>query len=575
MRDLRLWLEASAARNPLVCVALSALAGILWVEHGNILGLWILATTMLAWTLVRPARWKLLLATGLVFGCIHEVCLNETSHHPLRQVLKPGQRVTAVVRGHFVQVALGADETPGRQKTLLEATEILLPTRHLKITGATGLRIWIDTYDAGPGGGLYELQGSLSLVQRPWNPGLFDPVQTALRQGLVGEMNPMRCELQGEPQVSLRLELLRYASVCRHWITQQLALGIEDQEIPRTLVTTMALGTAESDATDLEEPFRNSGTLHVFAVSGLHVGLLAAIGWTFLRCTGLGRGRATVVLIPLLFGYAFITGWVPSAARAAFMAAIMLAAPLLNRQSRLLNSLGAAALILLATDTLQLFQVGFQLSFGVLAAIALGARWLSQPLEPLTELDPFMPQSLANWRQNLGVWMRRQTLSLLTTSTAAWAGSVPLMIHHFHTCTPVSVIANGLLVPLSFASLLTVALSLVAAVCQMSWVQECLNHANWLLAHLMMSSATLFSSIPGSHFPLSPASLTPAPLASLSVLSMPPGEGAQVLMSGGQTWLLDCGGVQHHRRNLYANPEASYSGRSGFQSCHPAKHPCT
>lgn len=549
MRDWRSWLGTGLVRNPLALVALAAMAGIALVELGWGAGIGILASLMLVWTLWRPCLWRLLVAGGLVYGAVHQAGLAETTEHPLRDILKPGQRVSAVVRGEFQRVALNEDGAPGRQRTILHATEVLLPTRRIKITGVTGLRVWMDPSSKALVGGIYELRGSLSLVQRPWNPALFDPVQTALRQGIVGELGPdqIRCL---HPHFSLQLALLHVAADCRQWIARQLALGIEDQEMPRTLVTTMALGTAESDATDLEEPFRNSGTLHVFAVSGLHVGLLAAIGWTFLRCTGLRRGRATAVLIPLLFGYAFITGWVPSAARAAFMAAIMLAGPLLNRQSRLLNSLGAAALILLAFDSLQLFQVGFQLSFGVLAAIAVGARWLARPLEPLTELDPFLPPSLANWRQNFSVNIRRHGASLLTTSTAAWIGSVPLMIHHFHTCTPVSVLANGLLVPLSFLSLLTVALSLLAALCQLSWIQICFNHANWLWAHLMLASASGFSALPGSHFPLSPSSLRPAPVATLSVLSMPPGEGTQVLSTAGQTWLLDCGGVQHHRRNL-------------------------
>jgi competence protein ComEC len=77
-----------------------------------------------------------------------------------------------------------------------------------------------------------------------------------------------------------------------------------------------------------------------------------------------------------------------------------------------------------------------------------------------------------------------------------------------------------------------------------------LNHTNWLWAHLMMASASAFSALPGGHFPLSPSCLSPAPVATLSVLSMPPGEGCQVLSTAGQTWLLDCGGVQHHRRNI-------------------------
>lgn len=549
MRDPRLWLGPGAARNPLALVALAAVVGIGLVELGW--GAWIAipAGPMLVWTWLRPAFWRLLLAAGLVYGAVHETGLQETTRHPLRELLQPGQRITAVVLGEFQRVTLNEDDEPGWRQAVLLATEVRLPTRRVRITGVTGLRVWMDPSSTPLSGGVYELRGSLSLVQRPWNPALFDPVQTALRQGIVGEFSPQHCHAVA-PRFSLRLALLRFAADCRQWIAGQLALGIEDAEMPRTLVTTMALGTAESDVTGLEEPFRNSGTLHVFAVSGLHVGLLAAIGWTFLRCTGLRRGRATAVLIPLLFGYAFITGWVPSAARAAFMAAILLAGPLLDRQSRLLNSLGAAALILLACDSLQLFQVGFQLSFGVLAAIGIGARWLSRPVAPLTELDPFLPPALANWQQKLSVNIRRHCASLLTTAAAAWIGSAPLMVHHFHACTPVSVLANGLLVPLSFLSLLTVALSLVAALFQMTWIQVCLNHTNWLWAHLMMASASAFSALPGGHFPLSPSCLSPAPVATLSVLSMPPGEGCQVLSTAGQTWLLDCGGVQHHRRNL-------------------------
>lgn len=549
MRDSRSWLGPGGARNPLALVALAAILGIGLVEVGW--GAWIpiFAGFTLIWVLLRPALWRLLLAAGLVYGAVHETGLQETTRHPLRALLKPGQRVTAVVIGEFQRVAIREDAKSGRQQVILRASEIQLPTRRVAITGLTGLRVWIDTSSTDVSGGIYELKGSLSLVQRPWNPALFDPVQTALRQGIVGEFSPQQSRCMS-PRFSLRLVMLRLAADCREWIERQLAMGMEDQEMPRTLVTTMALGTAESDVTGLEKPFRNSGTLHVFAVSGLHVGLLAAIGWAFLRCTGLRRTGATAVLIPLLFGYAFITGWVPSAARAAFMAAILLTGPLLNRQSRLLNSLGAAALILLAGDSLQLFQVGFQLSFGVLAAIAVGTPWLARPLEPLTELDPFLPPSLANWRQNFSMNIRRHCASLLTTSTAAWLGSAPLMIHHFHACTPVSVVANGLLVPLSFLSLLTVALSLVSALFHLTWLQVCFNHANWLWAHLMLASATGFSALPGGHFPLSPASLKPAPMATLSVLSMPPGEGAQVLSSGGQTWLLDCGGVQHHRRNI-------------------------
>ena len=91
-----------------------------------------------------------------------------------------------------------------------------------------------------------------------------------------------------------------------------------------------------------------------------------------------------------MFVYAYITGWVPSAARAALMSSLMLMAPVFCRDSRTLNSLGAAALLLLATGTLQMFQAGFQLSFVVLGAIAIGARPMAKPFQEWMKLDPFL-----------------------------------------------------------------------------------------------------------------------------------------------------------------------------------------
>ncbi|MEZ5302109.1 MAG: ComEC/Rec2 family competence protein [Verrucomicrobiales bacterium] len=73
----------------------------------------------------------------------------------------------------------------------------------------------------------------------------------------------------------------------------------------------MALGESSGAPEEVEEAFRASGSLHVFAVSGLHVGIFGLIAWLFILPMRLPRRWAVLALIPCLFGYAFITGWRP------------------------------------------------------------------------------------------------------------------------------------------------------------------------------------------------------------------------------------------------------------------------
>ncbi len=544
--------------NPLAMLASCAVLGVLVADRESADQVWwwlvgaLLVTTA---TLRRPNTWMLAAATGLTFGFIHLACLSSARDHPLRAYLKPTERVTATLHGNFVRGPMIRDDSPGLKQARFRVEAIDLPTRGRRFVGAAEVKVWVTDREFVPQGGAYRLEGTLSLVQRSWNPSTFDPEITALNQGVIAEFYPRKTELV-KSSFSPRLTLLRWAEMSRQWISEQLSHGIENEEMPRTLITTMALGTSEVKSTELQEPFRRSGTLHVFAVSGLHVALLATIGWLLLRPLGVGRLRAIVILAPSMFVYAYITGWVPSAARAALMSSLMLMAPVFCRDSRTLNSLGAAALLLLASGTLQMFQPGFQLSFVVLGAIAIGARPLAQPFRKWTELDPFIPPRVATPMQRFWPWARSWLVTTLATSGSATLGSLPFMMSHFHSCTPIAVISNAVLVPLSEGSLFLVTLSLIAGASGLHLIQIWLNNANWLVAHAMMGSATFFASIPGGNFEVAPPSFKEQPLAKFDVLSMPTGEGAQVLMSKDQSWMFDVGSARSFKRAI--NPLLRY-----------------
>src|SRR5205085_6608466 len=193
-----------------------------------------------------------------------------------------------------------------------------------------------------------------------------------------------------------------------------------------------------------------TGTLHLFAVAGLHVGIVAALLWMLATVAGLSRKSAAVFIIPMLLFYAAITGLHISSIRAAVMASIMIGGFFFERKAFLFNSLAAAAFFLLCWNANELFSTGFQLSFAVVGAIILFADPFAEFLQRWTAPDPFLPRSLLRGpRLRMHVafeWLCRGT----GVSLAAWVGSLPLVLWYFYIVTPISLVANLIVVPIAF-----------------------------------------------------------------------------------------------------------------------------
>ncbi|OYW78211.1 MAG: hypothetical protein B7Z37_00820, partial [Verrucomicrobia bacterium 12-59-8] len=438
--------------NPLLVLALVAVCGILAAEAGwlNAHAGWFLMVTtlLLSAALLGGRSWPLIFGCLMVFAFIHTTRMEETFRHPLRLALQQqGRPVPATIRGSL----LPEFDTTGDERTsaLCTTQKIEIPAAGIVMEQAATLRVRLPKGVRFPGAGVYELHGSIYLPRTASNPGTFDAQEHALRMGRVARFDIVRMRRLGESGEALWCAFLETAEHCRQWISRQLTQDLEEDPQTVAVLRAMALGMSAEADDEIEDAFRNSGTLHVFAVSGLHVGLLGFIVLTLLRQTGMRRSISLWVVICIVFAYAFVTGWRPSAARAAFMVAIYLSAALVDRESSLQNSLGAAALLLLAADPQQLFMPGFQLSFGVLWLSAIGSAPLLEKLLPFTRLDPFLPTQLANWRQRTWSKCRLWLATTLSVSFAAWIGSLPFILGHFQSVTPVAVLANCVLVPLS------------------------------------------------------------------------------------------------------------------------------
>ncbi len=252
------------------------------------------------------------------------------------------------------------------------------------------------------------------------------------------------------------------------------------------LLSAVLFGQREHLPEEIEHNFQRAGAGHLMAVSGLHVGLVAALILGFWRRLGL-RGRLPLILaIMMVFGYAYLTGMRPSSLRAAIMVSITLGALLLERERDLPTVLAIAALITLFINPLLLFTIGFQLSYAATLVLIYAYRPLENLLKQIN-----CPCIL---------------ISPLALTMAAQLGVLPLCVYYFQHLPTGAIIFNLLLLPLIA---FVVGLGLCGAL--LSLIIPALGaYVLWASRPLLelMLLITGWSSLPGFYIALYPPGLT-------------------------------------------------------------------
>lgn len=292
------------------------------------------------------------------------------------------------------------------------------------------------------------------------------------------------------------------------WAKKTLALGLGQEDAPLRLVWTLALDWKAPLTEAVEEPFMKAGTYHIFAVDGLRIGLLAMIGIVLLRVLHWPRALSGFLVIPAIWGYAALTGWPASAIRAAIMMTIVIVGWASRRPADLVNSLFAAALIILAWEPAQLFQPGFQLSFVVVLCIALLLPLIQNAFKAIvSRKDPFLPGALQpRWPAPLYA-ATGYAFDTAAMSLAAFLGSMPLAAAYFHLFTPVGILANLVVVPITALALMSSIGSLFTG----AWIPAAavlFNHASWFFMKCIITFSLWASQCPYGSFNVS----TPRPV---------------------------------------------------------------
>jgi len=220
------------------------------------------------------------------------------------------------------------------------------------------------------------------------------------------------------------------------------------------------LGQQDELDSETRDSFASAGVMHVLAVSGLHLGIIMLI-LTFvlkpIKKVRYGKQGYLVLILLIIWFFAFFTGLSPSVFRAAVMFSFIIVGMEMQRETSIYQSLMVSAFILIICDPYIIFQIGFQLSYLAVLSIVY--------IQPKIYKLIYIPNR----------WLDK-TWQILAVSLAAQIGTFPLSIYYFHQFPNYFLLSNVLIIPLTFIVLM-VALVYVITI----WIPILSEMMLWIL----------------------------------------------------------------------------------------------
>ncbi|MBI2842528.1 MAG: ComEC/Rec2 family competence protein [Armatimonadetes bacterium] len=309
-------------------------------------------------------------------------------------------------------------------------------------------------------GEVIRIRTRLSRPSAPSNPGDFSWRDYLARRGIY-----TTAYIRSDKQIErLRSETPNYAVAFALRAREHLAESIGRNMPPdeASVVIGIDLGTYTVLPDRLLANFKKTGTLHLLAASGFNCAVLVVVfGFILTRIVRLPRKWINLTLIGILVFYMLMIGAKPSIVRATIMATLLLLGWIINRPSDPVNLLFAAALIILAINPADIFDIGFQLSFAAVLALIIVLPAIEAAAERWRM--PATARVRANWRSRTILYLTRELWQGVACTAAATLGTLPLSAHYFNQVSIVSVAANAIVaasvLPIFAAGLLMPVLS--------------------------------------------------------------------------------------------------------------------
>jgi len=266
----------------------------------------------------------------------------------------------------------------------------------------------------------------------------------------------------------------------RRMLARRVGVGLDRKRETAVLNRAILLGERNRIPSATKRVFGESGTMHVFAISGLHVMVVAKTLVVVLALLFVPVRWAGLLSLPVLWCYVHLIGMTPSAVRAALMASLYFCAPAFWRRSDALRAWCLTFWLMHVVKPHSIVDVGSLLSFAVMLALVLGGR-----------IARAFASETARW---------------LFLTAVAWAAGTPIAAHAFGRVTPGGLVANLVLISTATYSVAAGAIGVIVSFVSTS-VAAYVNNLSALFTEAMVAIAHVVSKLPASNFEGEPWSL--------------------------------------------------------------------
>ena len=451
------------ARAPLFVLALGLLAGVVAQDKLSLPAwVWVIiagacAAVCALFTLRKPAGVFYFLAAGaaVCFVCGGAMRL-EIYKQPVVNDIRfiVNDRMLATIEGVIVSepvVAKGQGEDGGYLEKLFTSTSFYVDLKRAKTEdgwGQVGGRIRVRA-----GGEIADLLlGSevrlycwLDRIKGPGNPGQFDSQAYLARRNVY-----VAASVESSRAIEVRsaAKVNSFNGLRRTIKAKALALLLEKsqtQSEPENMLAALILGARSNIEPEMLDAFQRTGLLHILALSGGHVAVLAGIIVFMARAAGLGRIWRAVVCALFIILFAMAVPTYSPILRACIIGLFFCVSTAVLRRGNALNTLSLAAICLILYNPLEFYEPSWQLSFGCVLGMILFAPDIEAFLHTITSYK-FMNE---DGRRQMG-FVRRGgavVISALAAGFAAVAAAGPVLAYHFYNFTPLGAVWTVLTIP--------------------------------------------------------------------------------------------------------------------------------
>lgn len=424
-------------------------------------------------------------------------------------------------------------DTPPRLLTGAFGQYRALPPKQVALATVTRVKCW-DGWRDSTGQALVQItqphprltQGQtlrvLGLLQRPapaMNPGQFDWADYYRQQRILVSLQilqPGNIEILGSADPGL---LAHYRRRTRELLAAGIPAG---RSLDHALLRALVLGDPDPELRDVQDHFKRTGTSHHLAISGLHVAVLSAVILAACRLVRLSPRLTAALVLAFVIAYGTVALPSPPVIRSVLLCGAVGLGVLVGRRVDLIHLLFIAVIGMLILDPLDLYNAGFQLSFGTVLGLLLFAdraykhwqAWRGEVRDPDFARRP----RLVRWKRQAS----RHFQLAFVAGMVAWAVSTPLIAIHFGQLNPWAIPAGIVLAPVVFLALvsgfLKVLLTLAFPGLATTWGVLAVEPIRWM--RLMVA---WLAELPGAEVPLPvpPLWLVLAYYAALLLLLIP------------------------------------------------------